>query len=248
MDLARKQAIWAHYEAYLAVYGKWVWWILILASIFYSIIALVISPYTLSNNIGFRVWWDFIFSGLSVVFSLKWVKPCFSTLCVSREWQSLVDDAFTFKNIRIPKLLLVNLLLVVFSIMEYGWGSLVILLPTLFIFAFAPIKVTFRATKPSEWRVADQHTPKPTEIKPVEMKVSEKPTAKVAGTRSVEMKVAKLPAEKPVGNPAPIAAIEKKEEIKGIPKMTTPKKKIASKPARNPTKNERKKTVKTSRA
>jgi hypothetical protein len=221
-----KGDFWSNYEKYLVIYGKWAWLNPLIFAVVYLIFAIVLMASSVASLFIGTIVWELICVAVSVVFAILWVRPKFSNKCANREWQALVDDAIVIRNIKIPKMLLVGVIVEIFG---YGWSGALILGPALLIIFLAPVTFSWKVEAGKQ----TQKEPKPAKVKPVKEAKAPKPT-KEEKTVKKEEKV--KPAAKPAPAPAKPAAKPAPAPAKPAAKPAPAPAKPAAKPAPAPAK------------
>lgn len=120
---------WKNIESLVQTIGKWAWIIALLNGIFYLIL-----------NIVFLDIVDIIFSIITIIIAVVYVKPRFSSKCADKNWDYLYNDVLVLGNIRIPWMLIMGILLEIFG---FWWGGAAVLFVAFILLFFGP--------KPYNW-------------------------------------------------------------------------------------------------
>ncbi|MHA1746336.1 MAG: hypothetical protein ACTSWW_10080 [Promethearchaeota archaeon] len=158
----QKNDTWSSIEKWVALAGKWSWvWLLlqvvigligtILAiaaiAVWSAQIALLVptdlfyAEYTAARAklIGEVVWY-FIGVAISLAALILFVRP-FAKKCGERDWGFLVNDVIVIAGYRIPKMLILGVVLEIFT---QGYGGLLVLIPVLLILFVGPVPVQWK--------------------------------------------------------------------------------------------------------
>jgi hypothetical protein len=120
---------WENTEPLVQTLGKWAW-----------IVALVNGIIYLLLNILFLDIVDIIFSIITIIIAIVYVKPRFSSKCEDKNWEYLYNDVLVLGNIRIPWMLIMGILLEIFG---FWWGGALVLICAFILLFFGP--------KPYNW-------------------------------------------------------------------------------------------------
>ncbi len=132
-------SIWNPLEPIVTFLGSYAWIISILASGFLLVLNFV--SMILSFGVTFLI--GFAFSGFALYLSFQYGKP-FSERAKARDWYFIVNNVWIVGNIRVPKMLVIG---VVLEILLKGWGGLFILIPVLVIVLFGPVRTQWAVSK-----------------------------------------------------------------------------------------------------
>ncbi|TXT61071.1 MAG: conserved membrane protein of unknown function [Promethearchaeota archaeon] len=115
---------WENIEPLVQTVGKWAWIIALLNGVFYLIL-----------NIVFLDIVDIIFSIITLIIAIVYVKPRFSSKCSDKNWDYLYNDVLVIGNIRIPWMLIMGILLEIFG---FWWGGAAVLFVAIILLFFGP--------------------------------------------------------------------------------------------------------------
>ncbi|RLI63706.1 MAG: hypothetical protein DRO88_09235 [Promethearchaeia archaeon] len=142
--------VWNTIEKYVVFTGKWSWLVLIGNILVYLIAGIIalIGGIALNRNIGGNIGnaaigsgiWMMIGAILSGLLIFFFVLP-FSKKIAARDYNFLVNDVVVLGKLRLPKMLLLGIILEVFT---QGWGGLFVLVPALCICFLGPAYMRWR--------------------------------------------------------------------------------------------------------
>ena len=139
---------WNTIENAVVFAGKFSWILVIINVIAYIITAIanfvaiaaaVAADIPLPIPVITPVWY-LIGAVASVAFSIIFVLP-FSKRVANREWHFLVNDVIIIGNIRVPKMIIIGIIVEIFG---QGWGGLFVLLPAILICFLGPAYMQWR--------------------------------------------------------------------------------------------------------
>ncbi|UYP45937.1 hypothetical protein NEF87_002222 [Candidatus Lokiarchaeum ossiferum] len=129
---------WNTLEPFISLAGK-LSWILIVLNIIVSIIvaAVNLAEY---GYVGAFVW-AIIGGAISLALAGIFIKP-FAIMCGKKDWEGLINDVWKFGKYRVPKMLVLGIILEIFT---DGWGGLLVLIPAVLILILGPVKHQWEA-------------------------------------------------------------------------------------------------------
>lgn len=120
---------WENTEPLVQTLGKWAWIVALVNGLLYLILSILWLDIV-----------DIIFSIITIIIALVYVKPRFSTKCIAKDWDYLYNDVLVLGNIRIPWMLIMGILLEIFG---QWWGGALVLICAIILLFFGP--------KPYNW-------------------------------------------------------------------------------------------------
>ena len=162
----QKNDTWSSIEKWVALAGKfsWVWLLLqIVIGLFITIAAfapiaflqvqidalvttdalyeLYLAPLAAAKAQYVRaIVWYFIGAAVSITALIIFILP-FAHKCGERDWEFLVNDVVVIAGYRIPKMLILGVVLEIFT---QGYGGLLVLIPVLLILFLGPVPVQWK--------------------------------------------------------------------------------------------------------
>ncbi len=162
----QKNDTWSSIEKWVALAGKfsWIW---LLVQVLIGLIAVIgyfalIAAYQaqldalVSTDIFYaeflaqwtaakaqlvgQVVWYFISVVITLAALIIFVRP-FAIKCGERDWEFLVNDVIVIAGYRIPKMLILGVVLEIFT---QGYGGLLVLIPVLLILFLGPVPVQWK--------------------------------------------------------------------------------------------------------
>lgn len=150
---------WKNLEPWISRAGEWSWILVIVSSIIGLIVSIVgfasglsawnnyqdaiagyedLFPYTGAEmgTIVFGLIWAIISILITIVVAAIFIKP-FAQRCKARDWEGLLNNVFVIAGYRIPKMLVLGIVLEIFT--DF-WGGLLVLIPAILILLIGPIK------------------------------------------------------------------------------------------------------------
>ncbi len=143
--------VWNAIEKYVVLAGKYSWVFLLINMISYIIagISAIVAEVALSNLTGgstsFGLLWAGIWMILGAIVSgalLYFFVLPFSKKVGAKDYPYLTNDVMLFGKIRMPKMLILGIILEIFT---QGWGGLLVLMPGLCICFLGPVYMRWRA-------------------------------------------------------------------------------------------------------
>lgn len=137
---SREDPSWKSLEKWVSLGGQFSWVLFVIWIIvrLISIIVLGIVPDTRVKG-WFYVFWGFLSITVIIYLGITFLKP-FAIKCKEKDWSYLVNDVIVFDIYRIPKMLVLGLVLLIFS----SWGSSLVILVSLFIIFMGPEEVQWK--------------------------------------------------------------------------------------------------------
>ncbi|MHA1520378.1 MAG: hypothetical protein ACTSRK_09360 [Promethearchaeota archaeon] len=143
--------VWETIEKYVVLAGKYAWIFLLINMIAYiiagisTIVVTVATSKATGISASFGLLWTGIWMILGAIISgalLYFFVLPFSKKIVAKDYAYLVNDVILFGKIRVPKMLLIGIILEIFS---QGWGGLFVLIPAICICFLGPVYMNWRA-------------------------------------------------------------------------------------------------------
>ena len=158
----QKNDTWSSIEKWVALAGKfsWVWLLIQILIGFIAVLGYLaaIAAWTIqiealaptdlfyaeftaakAQLVG-QVVWYFIGVAVSLAAIIIFVRP-FAAKCGERDWDFLVNDVIVIAGYRIPKMLILGVVLEIFT---QGYGGLLVLIPVLLILFLGPVPVQWK--------------------------------------------------------------------------------------------------------
>ena len=156
----KKSSSWDSVEGIASLLGEWAWIILLVEGIiflFWGIWGLswVGAGAAVAQQAGVAeyvaadlAYYTFIYTldvigGIvTIIVAVVFVRPRFSKKWAEKDYDYLLDDVFEIGNVRIPKFLVIG---IVIEILTNFWGGLVILIPLLLLIFMGPKEYNWKA-------------------------------------------------------------------------------------------------------
>lgn len=132
--------VWKTIEKYVVFAGQYSWVFIVINIIVYLITALgaIIGLNFVGLWVGIWMLISILISGAILIF---WVFP-FSKKIAQHDYAYLINNVILFGKLRVPKMLLIGIILEIFT---QGWGGLLVLIPALCICFLGPEFMRWRA-------------------------------------------------------------------------------------------------------
>jgi len=231
---AQKSGFWDVIEPNIVTVGKWAWiWPLIYAGIYIFLTIWPFYVWVTAYGLSGSDWWgpyflwfvyDVIYIIIAIIFTFVYVKPYFSNKCANKEWQWLVDDVFYFGSTRVPKMLVIGIIL---EILGRGYGGVTIIGPAIAIILWAPVKINWHGSKPSTGKTTNKvktvtkSTPKVIEKDVEKKKPTTTTTTKSSSTTSKPTSTATTKSSSTTSKPTSTTKTSSKSSTKSSTKPST---------------------------